>query len=114
MSRNQKSPLIPKVRKEDKERVLINVPADVGADARLYAEYLNGDLSYVFTEALRYTVRRDGAFREWRKSSKLRTPSPAADVPVMPVPSEKTTTPGEPSVVAQPEPTVLPRKPRIA
>lgn len=112
MTRNQKSPLIPKVRKEDRERVMINVPADVSADARLYAEYLCGDLSYVFTEAFRYIASRDGAFQEWRKTAKSQPASPAPEVPGVLVDR----TPALPSVTGaqHPEPSAPGRKPRVA
>jgi len=112
MSRNQKSPLIPKVRKEDKERVLINVPADVGADARLYAEYLNGDLSYVFTEALRYTSSRDAAFQAWRKTGRPQT-TPPAGAPVD-APADKASASADLPVTAQHEPTTPGRRPKVA
>jgi len=111
MSQNHKSSLIPKVKKEDKERLMINVPGDVSADARSYAEYVNGDLSYVFTGALRYIVSRDTAFQEWRKPSKPHTQSPTSDVAV--APPEKTPVLAEPVLIAHPEP-ALARKPRIA
>ena len=112
MSRTQKSPLIPKVRKEDKERVMINVPADVSADVRLYAEYANGDLSYVFTEAFRYIVSRDRAFQEWRKNAKSQPASVAPEVTGALF--EKT--PALPAVTVPPHPeTNAPgRKPRVA
>lgn len=112
MSHNKKSPLIPKVRKEDKERVMINVPADVSVDARLYAEYLNGDLSYVFTEAFRYIASRDGAFQEWRKAAKSQPASP----PPEGAGALFERTPALPGVTVapHPEPSAAGRKPRVA